>query len=344
MILLIILVSHIIYHRKVNKIMEMRFIDTHCDTMGECIARSEGKVTLQNNPGHINMEKLIKGGAMAEFFAIFIPTHDSGASKGVTLPPYDYFQFVYKAYLKELEANKDVLAPACNYDDIMVNKAAGKVSSVLTVEDGVPLEGKMERLEEFYQKGVRLISFTWNYENSLGFPNSKDPEIMNRGLKQFGLDCIARMNELGMLVDVSHLSDGGFWDVVKHSKKPFMASHSCCRALCNHTRNLTDEMLHALGEKGGVVGINFASQFLNEGAEYTDIQSVVRHMLHIRDKAGLDALGFGSDFDGITSTLEFKDYTGLSLIVDALKPHFTDDEIDKICNGNMLRLIRDTLK
>lgn len=324
--------------------MEMRFIDTHCDTMGECIARSEGKVTLQNNPGHINMEKLIKGGAMAEFFAIFIPTHDSGAGKGVTLPPYDYFQFVYKAYLKELEANKDVLAPACNYDDIMANKAAGKVSSVLTVEDGVPLEGKMERLEEFYQKGVRLISFTWNYENSLGFPNSKDPEIMNRGLKQFGLDCIERMNEMGMLVDVSHLSDGGFWDVVKHSKKPFMASHSCCRALCNHTRNLTDEMLHALGEKGGVVGINFASQFLNEGAEYTDIQSVVRHMLHIRDKAGLDALGFGSDFDGITSTLEFKDYTGLPLIVDALKPHFTDDEIDKICNGNMLRLIRDTLK
>ncbi|MBM6918402.1 dipeptidase [Intestinimonas butyriciproducens] len=324
--------------------MEMRFIDTHCDTMGECIARSEGKVTLQNNPGHINMEKLIRGGAMAEFFAIFIPTHDSGAGKGVTLPPYDYFQFVYKAYLKELEANKDVLAPACNYDDIMANKAAGKVSSVLTVEDGVPLEGKMERLEEFYQKGVRLISFTWNYENSLGFPNSKDPEIMNRGLKQFGLDCIERMNEMGMLVDVSHLSDGGFWDVVKHSKKPFIASHSCCRALCNHTRNLTDEMLHALGEKGGVVGINFASQFLNEGAEYTDIQSVVRHMLHIRDKAGLDALGFGSDFDGITSTLEFKDYTGLPLIVDALKPHFTDDEIDKICSGNMLRLIRDTLK
>lgn len=324
--------------------MEMRFIDTHCDTMGECIARSEGKVTLQNNPGHINMEKLIRGGAMAEFFAIFIPTHDSGAGKGVTLPPYDYFQFVYKAYLKELEANKDVLAPACNYDDIMANKAAGKISSVLTVEDGVPLEGKMERLEEFYQKGVRLISFTWNYENSLGFPNSKDPEIMNRGLKQFGLDCIERMNEMGMLVDVSHLSDGGFWDVVKHSKKPFIASHSCCRALCNHTRNLTDEMLRALGEKGGVVGINFASQFLNEGAEYTDIQSVVRHMLHIRDKAGLDALGFGSDFDGITSTLEFKDYTGLPLIVDALKPHFTDDEIDKICSGNMLRLIRDTLK
>ena len=142
-----------------------------------------------------------------------------------------------------------MLAPACNYDDIMANKAADKVSSVLTVEDGVPLEGKMERLEEFYQKGVRLISFTWRLiKTAWRFPNSKDPEIMNRGLKQFGLDCIERMNEMGMLVDVSHLSDGGFWDVVKHSKKPFIASHSCCRALCNHTRNLTDEMLHALGE------------------------------------------------------------------------------------------------
>ena len=324
--------------------MEMRIIDTHCDTMGECIARSGGKITLQNNPGHINMEKLRQGGALAEFFAIFIPTYDSGAGKGVTLPPYDYFQFVYQAYLRELEANQDQLAPAMNGADIRKNQAAGKISSVLTVEDGVPLEGKMERLEEFYQKGVRLISLTWNYENSLGFPNSKDPEIMGKGLKQFGLDCVERMNQLGMLIDVSHLSDGGFWDIVRHSKKPFIASHSCCRALCNHTRNLTDEMLRALGEKGGVVGINFAAQFLNEGAEYTDIDSVVRHMRHIRDKAGMDALGFGSDFDGISSTLEFQDYAGMPQIPQALSPHFTENEIEKICSGNRLRLIDETLK
>ena len=296
--------------------MEMRIIDTHCDTMGECIARSGGKITLQNNPGHINMEKLRQGGALAEFFAIFIPTYDSGAGKGVTLPPYDYFQFVYQAYLRELEANQDQLAPAMNGADIRKNQAAGKISSVLTVEDGVPLEGKMERLEE----------------------------IMGKGLKQFGLDCVERMNQLGMLIDVSHLSDGGFWDIVRHSKKPFIASHSCCRALCNHTRNLTDEMLRALGEKGGVVGINFAAQFLNEGAEYTDIDSVVRHMRHIRDKAGMDALGFGSDFDGISSTLEFQDYAGMPQILQALSPHFTENEIEKICSGNMLRLIDETLK
>ena len=324
--------------------MDMRIIDTHCDTMGERIARSEGKITLLNNDGHINLEKMKQGGALAEFFAIFIPTHDSGAGKGVTLPPYEYFQMVYAAYLKELAANSDILAPAMNYEDIMKNKAAGKMSSVLTVEDGVPIEGKMERLLEFYDKGVRLISLTWNYENSLAFPNSKDPAIMAKGLKPFGLECVAKMNELGMLVDVSHLSDGGFWDVVEHSKKPFMASHSCCRALCNHTRNLTDDMLKALGEKGGVCGINFASQFLNEGSGYTDIASVVRHMLHIRDKAGIDALGFGSDFDGISSELEFKDYTGMPQIINELGKHLTDDEIEKVCNGNMLRLIKETMK
>lgn len=324
--------------------MEMRIIDTHCDTMGECIARSGGKVTLQNNPGHINLEKLRQGGALAEFFAIFIPTHEGAAMAGITQTPYEYFQLVYRAYQKELEANRDYLAPALNGADIRKNQAAGKISSVLTVEDGVPLEGKMERLEEFYEKGVRLISLTWNYENSLGFPNSKDPAIMGKGLKQFGLDCVERMNQLGMLIDVSHLSDGGFWDIVKHSKQPFIASHSCCRALCNHTRNLTDEMLRALGEKGGVVGINFAAQFLNEGADYTDIESVVRHMRHIRDKAGIDALGFGSDFDGINSTLEFQDYAGMPRIIDALSAHFTQDEIDKICSGNLLRLIDQVLK
>ena len=324
--------------------MEMRIIDTHCDTIGECIARSQGKITLQNNQGHLNVEKLQKGGALAEFFAIFIQTHEGAAQAGIHMTPYEYFQFVYQVYLKELEANQDVLAPAMNYEDILRNKAAGKISSVLTVEDGVPLDGKMERLEEFYQKGVRLISYTWNYENSLGYPNSKDPAVMEKGLKPFGLECISRMNELGMLIDVSHLSDGGFWDIVKHSKKPFIASHSCCRALCNHTRNLTDDMLHALGEKGGVVGINFASQFLNEGSNDTDIASILRHMQHIRDKAGIDALGFGSDFDGITSNLEFRDYAGMPAILDAMGQCFTDDEIEKICNGNMLRLIRDTLK
>ncbi len=324
--------------------MEMKIIDMHCDTMGERIARSNGAIGLAKNDGHIDIEKMQKGGALAQFFAIFIPTHKEAEQSGIKETPYEYFNLVYDAYLREMNANQTAIAPARNYEELMRNKENGKISSILTIEDGVPVEGKMERLHEFYDKGVRLISFTWNYENSLGFPNSKDPAKMALGLKPFGIEAVAEMNRLGMLIDVSHLSDGGFWDVVKHSEKPFVASHSCCRALCGHTRNLTDEMLKALGEKGGCVGINFASQFLNENAHYTDIDSVMRHMVHIRDKAGIDALGWGSDFDGISSELEFKDYAGMPLLVEALGKYFTPAEIDKICNGNMLRVIRETLK
>lgn len=322
----------------------MKIIDMHCDTMGCAIAVSDGKVGLAKNNGQIDIEKLKKGNSLAQFFAIFIPTHQNAEKKGLTLAPYDFYKMVLNVYHKEMEKNKADIAPALNYDNIMKNKAEGKISSILTIEDGVPLEGDMKRLHEFYNDGVRLISLTWNYENSVGFPNSRTPELMAKGLKPFGIEVIKEMNNLGMIVDVSHLSDGGFWDVVNNTNKPFVASHSCCRALCNHPRNLTDEMLKTLGNRGGVVGINFCASFLNEDANYTDIDSVVRHMIYIKDKAGIDALGFGSDFDGIGSKLEFVDYSGMPLIVNALTKHFTDDEIDKICNGNMLRVIKETMK
>ena len=119
------------------------------------------------------------------------------------------------------------------------------------MEEGGVLNEKQERLEELYRLGIRLITLTWNYENCLGYPNSRDGEVMNRGLKAFGLEIVERMNALGMLVDVSHLSDGGFWDCIRVSRAPIIASHSNARALCGVPRNLTDDMLRALAEKGG---------------------------------------------------------------------------------------------
>ncbi|MEG0898105.1 MAG: dipeptidase [Oscillospiraceae bacterium] len=321
----------------------MRIIDMHCDTMSCNIAKNDGKVGLAENQGQIDLIKLKKGGSLAQFFAIFIPTYEVAVEDGVTQSPYDFYKFVLQVYNREIKLNNSAIAPALNFNDIIKNKSEGKISSILTIEDGVPLDGDMNRLHEFYKDGVRLISLTWNYENSVAFPNSRDEQLMKKGLKPFGIDVVGEMNKLGMIVDVSHLSDRGFWDVIKHSDKPFVASHSCCRALCNHPRNLTDEMLKALGNKGGVVGINFCASFLNENENYTDINSIVKHLLHIKEKAGIDALGFGSDFDGIDSKLEFHDYSGMPMIVDALEKKFTCDEIDKICNGNMLRLIKDTL-
>ena len=320
----------------------MRIIDMHCDTICS-ITTSETPKELYDYEGQISIKKLQKGGSLAQFFAIFIPTH-RGETEPIPEAAYKFYKKALNVYKTEMEKNKEFILPAYNYDDIMRNKSENKMSGILTIEDGVPLNGDINRLIEAYNDGVRLVSFTWNYENSLGYPNSRDVDKMNLGLKPFGIEVIDKMNELGMIIDVSHLSDGGFYDVAKYSKKPFVASHSCCRNLCGHPRNLTDDMLKILGNKGGVVGINFCASFLNDNADYTDIDSVVRHMLYIKDKAGIDALGFGSDFDGIGSKLEFVDYTGMPLIINALEKHFTDDEIDKICNGNMLRVIKETLK
>ena len=320
----------------------MNIIDMHCDTICS-LTTSEVPKNLYDYEGQISVKKLQEGGSLAQFFAIFIPTH-RGEPEPIPESAYKFYKKALNVFNTEMEKNKAYILPAHNYNEIMKNKAEGKISALLTIEDGVPLNGDINRLIEAYNDGVRLISFTWNYENSLGYPNSRDEEKMKLGLKPFGIEVVEKMNELGMIIDVSHLSDGGFYDVAKYSKKPFVASHSCCRSLCGHPRNLTDDMLKALGNKGGVVGINFCASFLNEDANYTDIDSVVKHMIYIKDKAGIDALGFGSDFDGIGSTLEFKDYTGMPMIVRALEKHFTADEIDKICSGNMLRLIKDTLR
>ena len=319
----------------------MNLVDLHCDTLMGCVKG----VPLAKNDQHIDVDKLVRGGALAQFFAVFIPTGDAARRHGTGVPPYQYFQDTYAAYLRELELNKAQLAPALCMADIEKNKADGKISALLTIEDGGAfIEGKAERLEEAYQKGVRLITLTWFYENCLGYPCSDDPALMAKGLKPFGLDIMRRMNELGIIVDVSHLSDGGFWDVVKYSSKPFVASHSCCRALCNHRRDLTDEMLRALGNKGGVVGINFSSSFLRENEhDMAYIDDFVRHLRHMADVAGMDVPAFGSDFDGVTNDFEWKDYSGMPMIVDALGKCFTSSEIDKICHGNALRVVSEVI-
>lgn len=325
----------------------MRVIDFHCDTMGERIARSEGKVGLRSNDCHISLEKMLKGEGLAQFFAIWIPLYDTAEKLGVTMQPYEYFNFVYGKYLEEMEKNKDIVAPAFCLDDIKANREKGLLSSILSIEDSVPLEGKIERVDEFYNKGVRLMSLTWNYENSVAYPTSEDPEIMKKGLKPFGFEAIARMNELGMIIDVSHLNDAGIFDVLKHSRKPIVASHSNARGLCNHRRNLTDEMLKLLGENGGLTGLNYCAPFMSEEAaknNMTTCDDIVRHALYIKNKAGIDALAFGSDFDGIGNDLDFGDYAGMPKVIAALEKHFTDDEIEKICWKNAYRVIGESMK
>lgn len=314
----------------------MRIIDLHCDTI---LAgwRMPDLDLADGQETDITIQKLEKGGCLAQFFALWLPW------KRLDESPYTLLKSMYDCYAAFIEKNKARIRPAYKVADIEANEAAGLPSALLAVEDSAFLEGKIERVQESYDMGVRLITLLWNHENSVGFPNSADPEAHMMGLKPFGIETVEEMNRLGIIIDVSHLSEGGFWDVARHSKKPFVASHSCARALRDHPRNLTDEQLKAVGEAGGVVGVNFESAFLAEGTENTTYERIVAHLLHMKDKAGIDALAFGSDFDGIDCKGDFTDYLGFHGIVEAMEPHFTPAEIDKICHGNALRVMREVI-
>lgn len=318
---------------------EMRIFDLHCDTLLEMYLKNK-KLTELN--GHINLEKLEKGGALVQCFAAFLPTHGAAEEDGVTMPPYELFNAMADLFDAQMSAYPDKIAPARSIADIKRNAADGKISAMLTVEDAVLLEGKIERVDELYRRGVRMAALTWNYENSLGFPNSADPAQHARELKYFGLEAVSRMNELGIIVDVSHLSEGGFWSVAGHSTRPFAASHSCARALCDHSRNLTDAQLRAIAEHGGVCGVNFYSAFLT-GSNYTANADIVRHMQYIKNAAGIASVALGSDFDGIDCELELRDYSHFDELISAMSCTFTDDEIDLILSGNALRVFKDAV-
>ncbi len=320
------------------------FIDLHCDTL---MSLYMGKKNLWDNSGHINLQKLIKGNSYLQSFAIFTPTHlpKEAAEQmgGLKLEdPYPFFIHMCETFYRQMEANKEYIRPVRSYTDILKNKEGGYISALLTMEDGVMITD-LDLLKKAYDSGVRMIALTWNWENSIGYPNSTDPQKHMLPLKPFGIEVIKKMNELGIIIDVSHLSEGGFWDIVNYSDKPFIASHSCARALCSHQRNLTDKQLEALGKAGGVCGVNFNAPFLNDNSNCSTIEDVVRHARYIADKAGMDAVALGSDFDGISCELEFEDYVGMNGIKEALVKEFGSSDTDKICHQNALRVIQEVI-
>ena len=321
--------------------MRPSFVDLHCDTL---LTLQQEHCGLENAPGHINLEKLQQGGALLQCLAIFIPDHECAVEYGITESPWEFFHSQYALYSREMERFPDTIRPARSMADIRRNEEAGVISALLTVEDGACVEGKMERLQALYDAGVRLLTLTWNYVNCFGHPNSPDPALHKLGLTAFGREAVQEMNCLGMVVDVSHLSEGGFWDVAEESKAPFVASHSCARALCDHSRNLTDRQLRALGDAGGVCGVNFFSRFLKPDSDHTESADILRHMAHIADKAGLEAVALGSDFDGIPCTLELGDYTGLPHLAEQIADRFGFDAADRICRDNALRVFSDVLR
>ena len=319
---------------------DMRIVDMHCDTL--LVLRMTGR-NLADIGGHINVEKLRRGGALLQCFAIYTPTGPETKIYRLSEGPWEFFNNVADIYEEQLRLCAADIAPMRSMADLRKNRAEGKLSAMLTLEDAICLEGNISRVHTLYERGVRMVTLTWNHENSLAFPNSGDAQKHARGLKHFGFEVVEAMNSLGMVIDVSHLSEGGFYDVAEHSRKPFVASHSCARALCDHSRNLTDKQLHTLGDKGGVCGVNFFSRFLREDSEFSRNEEILRHMEHIADKAGMEAVALGSDFDGIGCGLELEDYSGMAHLAQLIADRFGGDNADKILSLNALRVFDEVM-
>ena len=316
----------------------MKRIDLHCDTLIR-VAQQDFKGDLAHNELQIDLNRLKESDALIQFFAIFLSQKFDPDMEKV----YGEFQRVIR-FLKTQEEKYSNLFSVI-HDEKDISNLGDKVGAIITIEDGAMINGKLDRVKEIYDQGVRLITLTWNYENTLGYPNSPDSNLMNKGLKPFGIEVIKKMNELGMIVDVSHLSDGGFWDVMKYTTKPVMASHSNSRILTNHPRNMTDDMIKALSDNGGVMGLNFCPDFCGNTPEYTSVSDLVKHALHIKEVGGIEVLALGSDYDGIYGVQEMKDCTQYDKLANGLsQAGFTDQEIEMVFYQNALRVIKANLK
>ena len=313
----------------------MRFIDMHCDTLYK-LYNNESE-NLFNGDSSVNIEKLKKGGYSGQFFATFFELENVKS-------PFETANLMIERFFKEVDENKNDISVALSYNDFLKNDKNKKISAMLTIEEGGAVEGKLENINYFYKKGVRLLGLTWNFENTLGYPHCFKE---NLPLKKFGKEAVDYMNHLGILVDVSHLSDKGFenvYEITKLNGVPFVASHSNARNLTNHSRNLTDEMIKKIGNSGGVIGLNFASHFLGESEE-AKIADMIKHLKYIRDKGGIDVLAFGTDFDGIDNEVELKDASYMICLEDILSENgFSQNEIEKIMYKNVLRVVKDVLK
>lgn len=306
--------------------------DLHCDTIA--VLAEQACESLRNNSLCVDEKKLVQSNYLAQFFAVFV---DGALYPGQLEQANKLIDFFERELLQ-----CDKIVRAVSYQEVLHNQQQEKISALLSLEDGGILAGKLENLYAFYQRGVRLITLTWNYPNAIGYPNF-EWQYQMEGLTAFGKEVVREMNRLGMLVDVSHLSDAGFFDVVDIAVKPFIASHSNARALTNHPRNLTDEMIVCLSTYGGVIGLNFAAEFLGEVPK-SRISDMVRHVNYIYEVGGADCIALGTDFDGTERNDEILHCGQIEHLLDALQKNgMTTTVLDKFMYKNCLRVCKECL-
>ncbi len=327
----------------------MKYIDMHCDTIAELYyKKTDGKpYSLMDNDLHIDIRKLRDGDCLVQNFAAFVNMHSHQS-------PFEYVNKLIDIFHEQMQLHSEYIGHVVNTKQIEENSNSGKISALLTVEEGEAIEGKIKNLQKLYDRGVRMINMTWNFKNSLATPNGYDCDkncnvTRTDGLSPLGFEFIEEVERLGIILDISHISDSGLTDVLGFAKKPFVASHSNCRALCVNTRNLTDEFIRAMAEKGCISGVNFCSPFLHTHKDTADYgctaERAVNHIVHMIKVGGEDFPALGTDYDGIDSlNLEMKDASYMPLMAEEMKKRgLTEDQIEKVMYKNALRVYKEIL-
>lgn len=315
----------------------MFICDCHCDTLTELYNKN---ASLYENEQHFDIKRQIALGGGLQFCAIYVPTEVFRYQGGLryTLCLLDK----YNQEIKKLHENGiDVLQVRTAEDAGNVLKH--KTATLLAIEEGGAIDGSLEALRCLYELGVRAMTLTWSNRNDIA--DGINEEATGSGLTLFGKQVVAEMNRLGMLVDVSHISTAGFWSVIETSTKPIIATHSNAKSLCSHPRNLNDEQIKALAQNGGLAGITFAGQFLEEDWRNACIESVYKHIDYMLNLIGNDDhIGFGSDFDGIShppyNIQGVQDYKPL---IEYLSKYYSDETINKITHQNVINLLQKVL-
>ncbi len=317
----------------------MKIIDLHCDTFMK-LYKNDDKYNFDENNLHIDLNKLLEGRSLAQFFAMYIYKKLNYKEYGFkslfdyTVSMIDYFHKVIEKY--------DTIKYASDLSSLKKNEINSKISAFLSLEEGGVIGKNLDRLDILYNKGIRAITLTWNFPNSIGYPNIKK-QYESKGLTSFGREVVKKMNDLGILIDVSHLSDQGFYEVVSLTDYPVAATHSNARKIHKHSRNLTDDMIKKIADIGGIIGVNFCANFLNNKKK-SYITDILRHMNHIKNVGGVEVLALGSDFDGISCELELKNYSFMQSLVDKMDDFgFGNEEIEKICFKNAMNTIGNVL-
>jgi membrane dipeptidase len=312
----------------------MKIFDAHCDALGKMWENPELDFYQGDKQLHVSFPELVKGNVDIQVLACFVPTHvPYGRRYHSVLEMIDIF------YKKVASEQFRLIESRADLNECVLK---GHKGAILFVEGAHALEESLVQLRTWYRLGVRGMTLTWNHGNAVA-DGSGEPDP--GGLTAFGRQVVEEMNRLGMVIDVSHLADPGFWDTLELSKAPVIASHSNTRHLCDHPRNLTDEQIKALIARDGVMGLTFVDFFTVQEKRTVWIDDLLRHLDHVCALGGVDHVAFGSDFDGIIETFGDLRFAGdYSHLVEALLKRYKEAEVMKFMQGNWLRVFGNVLQ